>query len=252
MKDHLNTIHEIVNAGGDIVQKMDYSAFGVLRSVKDSSGIEVGFANAPVRTSFTYTGREFEPELGMYYYRARYYDPGTGRFLQQDPDPGKLSTPNTFLSKYIYTGNNPVMYRDSSGKIFGFDDAAFLIYAAITAVVTTGIQYFSGQIKEKDILGNLFRNFLTIAVLGYVGDLFFGFSNISNFARLSDLALYQTAVSNSLRAGIVSGGLQIVGNALGGQDLYGPIAVIGFLFYPDFSKDIIGQIFDVPKRLGGY
>lgn len=102
LKDHLNTINEVVNANGDIVQKMDYSVFGMLRSVKDSSGNEVGFDGALVRTSFTYTGREFEPELNMYYYRARCYDPSTGRFLQQDPEPGKLSMPNTFLSKYIY------------------------------------------------------------------------------------------------------------------------------------------------------
>ncbi|MEK6627649.1 MAG: RHS repeat-associated core domain-containing protein, partial [Bdellovibrionota bacterium] len=131
LKDHLNTVNEITNANGDIVQKMDYSAFGVLRSVKDSNGTEVGFENAPVRTSFTYTGREFEPELNMYYYRARYYDPSTGRFLQQDPDPGKLTNPNTFLSKYIYAGNSPVMLSDPSGLSWLSDVFDYLAVAVV-------------------------------------------------------------------------------------------------------------------------
>ena len=119
LKDHLNSVNEITNANGDVIQKMDYSAFGVLRSVKNASDQEVGFNNAPVKSSFTYTGREFEPEIGMYYYRARYYDASTGRFLQTDPDPGKLSNPDTLLSKYVYTANNPIMFTDPSGRIFG-------------------------------------------------------------------------------------------------------------------------------------
>ena len=32
-----------------------------------------------------FTGREYDPETGFYYYRARYYDPVWGRFLQRDP-----------------------------------------------------------------------------------------------------------------------------------------------------------------------
>lgn len=113
---------------------MDYSAYGVLRSVKDSSGAEVGFENATVRSSFTYTGREFEPELNMYYYRARYYDPITGRFLQVDPDPGKLASPNTFLSKYIYAANSPVMFSDPSGQVI---QVIFVIAAVVG--ITAGI-----------------------------------------------------------------------------------------------------------------
>ncbi|MBU2540805.1 MAG: hypothetical protein KJ593_02785 [Candidatus Omnitrophica bacterium] len=42
---------------------------------------------------YTYTGRELDPESGLYYYRARYYDASIGRFLQEDSI-GYLSVPN--------------------------------------------------------------------------------------------------------------------------------------------------------------
>jgi RHS repeat-associated protein len=50
-----------------------------------------------------FTGREYDPETGLYYYRARYYDPKIGRFVSQDPI-GFLGG-NNF---YAYVENNPV------------------------------------------------------------------------------------------------------------------------------------------------
>ena len=52
-----------------------------------------------------------ENKFGLYYYRARDYDPVTGRFLQEDPiwfDSGDMNV-------YRYTWNNPLMWRDRSG-----------------------------------------------------------------------------------------------------------------------------------------
>jgi RHS repeat-associated protein len=55
------------------------------------------------------TGVQITPPAssGLYYLRARYYDPLTGRFTQMDPFPGILSWPDT-LNPYLYTLNNPV------------------------------------------------------------------------------------------------------------------------------------------------
>ena len=161
LKDHLNSVNEITNANGDVIQKMDYSAFGVLRSVKNDSDQEVGFNNAPIKTSFTYTGREFEPELNMYYYRARYYDPSVGRFLQQDPDPGKLNNPITFLSKYIYGANNPIMFTDPSGRFI-----QVLIGAIIGAAVGAVIGAIDGLVNGG--------NFLEKVLKGAIGGALFG------------------------------------------------------------------------------
>ncbi len=69
-----------------------------------------------IRTSYTFTNREYDEESGLYYYRARYYDASTGRFLQVDPDPGKRAIPSTHVNKYIYVGNNPHNNVDPEGK----------------------------------------------------------------------------------------------------------------------------------------
>lgn len=49
-----------------------------------SSGKQTA-SSGSLTNPFQYTGREFDTETGLYYYRARYYDPSTGRFLSEDP-----------------------------------------------------------------------------------------------------------------------------------------------------------------------
>jgi RHS repeat-associated protein len=59
---------------------------------------------------FGFTGREYDSETGLYYYRARYYEPKFGRFISEDPirfDGG--------MNFYAYAGNNPVTFRDPLG-----------------------------------------------------------------------------------------------------------------------------------------
>ena len=62
---------------------------------------------------FLYTGREYDAETGLYYYRARHYDPVIGRFLQPDPL-GYFDGMNV----YEYVGGNPINFVDPLG-LFG-------------------------------------------------------------------------------------------------------------------------------------
>ena len=82
---HRNQQYSIVgltNAAGTLVERYTYSAYGTL-------GIYA--ANGTVRTSstyanrYTYTGREWDGELRLYHFRARWYDPATGGFVTRDP-----------------------------------------------------------------------------------------------------------------------------------------------------------------------
>ncbi|MFM0158407.1 RHS repeat-associated core domain-containing protein [Paraburkholderia sediminicola] len=55
-------------------------------------------------------GQQFFSTPGLYYYKARFYSAGLGRFLQTDP-----TGPRDDLNLYAYVGNNPVNVVDSTG-----------------------------------------------------------------------------------------------------------------------------------------
>jgi RHS repeat-associated protein len=59
---------------------------------------------------YTYTGREWDEESGLYHYRYRYYEPIIGRFISPDP----LGLPKRHNS-FRYVSNNPMNLRDAFG-----------------------------------------------------------------------------------------------------------------------------------------
>jgi RHS repeat-associated protein len=62
---------------------------------------------------FAYTGREWDGEIGLYFYRARYYDPMIGRFIGEDPVGFMAGDRNL----YRYVRNSPTNFTDPFGKI---------------------------------------------------------------------------------------------------------------------------------------
>ena len=100
LPDRQGTIYDLINGSGALTSSTQYSAFGVPSS--PTSG-----------DRFKYTGREHDSETGLYYYRARYYDPEIGRFISEDPL-GLDSGDDNF---YRYVGNSPGNGTDPSGML---------------------------------------------------------------------------------------------------------------------------------------
>jgi len=150
-KDHLGSIMSVRDYGGDLALGYNYTAFGTPMAV-DANGNAV--SSPALNFGLNFTGREWEPESGLYYYRARYYDPGTGRFLQADPRPGSIGSPMSIVNRYAYASNNPILMVDPTGtsSIFGWIVAALLPIQSLVAMNTsdffqTNFGFTGGDIK---------------------------------------------------------------------------------------------------------
>ena len=90
----------MVNGSGAIQQYYYYAPFG-------QATVQGGGSVQP----YQFTGREAD-ETGLMYYRARYYNPGWGRFVSQDPI-GFAGG----INPYVYCGNDPIGATDPSGRM---------------------------------------------------------------------------------------------------------------------------------------
>jgi RHS repeat-associated protein len=82
-----------------------------------------------------YTGERYDPNLGFYYLRSRYYNPSAGRFLTADSFSGMTFDPTT-LHKYNYCRNNPVNLTDPEGMFWG-SIGGMLIASAIMGMLAS-------------------------------------------------------------------------------------------------------------------
>lgn len=95
LKDALGSTVALADSSGTIVQTYQYASFGQ----PSSSG---SLANP-----FTFTGHQYDAASGLFYARARYYAPTTGRFLSQDPVAS--------INPYPYAKNDPTNLVDPTG-----------------------------------------------------------------------------------------------------------------------------------------
>jgi RHS repeat-associated protein len=93
------------------------------RKSNTALGLRAGCAGNRVR-SFC-SGEQYDSDLGLYYLRARYYNPATGRFLSRDPEEGKAYDPQS-LHKYLYAGGDPVNRVDPRGRADSADYSSLL------------------------------------------------------------------------------------------------------------------------------
>ncbi|XID93326.1 RHS repeat domain-containing protein [Paenibacillaceae bacterium WGS1546] len=88
---------QIVNQSGQIVNEYHYDEWGNIIDQQET-----------IHNPFKYSGEIYDDETGLYYLRARYYDPSMGRFINKDTYEGDITNPLS-LNLYTYVHNNPVL-----------------------------------------------------------------------------------------------------------------------------------------------
>ncbi|HWZ45990.1 MAG TPA: RHS repeat-associated core domain-containing protein [Candidatus Saccharimonadales bacterium] len=100
-QDGLGSVTSLSISTGVLADTYTYNSFGALTA-----------ATGTLANPFQYTGRDYDAETGLRYYRARYYDPVTGRFISEDPAQfwGDINF-------YQYVNNTPVNMLDPTGLL---------------------------------------------------------------------------------------------------------------------------------------
>ena len=98
-RDGIGSVMSLSNSAGALVNTYTYDSFGKLTA-----------STGTLTNPFQYTAREFDPETGLYEYRARYYDQSVGRFNSEAPIRFKGG-----IDFYRYVGNNPITRTDPDG-----------------------------------------------------------------------------------------------------------------------------------------
>jgi len=103
--DGQGSVRFLANSSGAITDTYVYDSYGNLIT---------GSSSIVNNNAYRYTGEQWDADLGMYYLRARYYQPSVGRFWTRDTYEGDQSDPLS-LHRYLYTQGNPVNRIDPSG-----------------------------------------------------------------------------------------------------------------------------------------
>lgn len=153
LSDHLGTIRDLVDNNGVLVNHLIYDSFGNV----------VSQMNSEVENRYLFTGREWDSEIGLYYYRARYYAAQIGRFIEEDPIGFEAKDGNL----YRYVANTPVNTVDPIG-LYGFvvSQSRLITYEDNGNKVTFNIQDVIDANQKNPNVHIKFDN--TLAVIAYL------------------------------------------------------------------------------------
>ena len=145
--DHLGSSAYLTDEAGAITQTLNYLPYG-------EDWVDV-HNNPNYLSRYKYNGKEKDPESGLHYYGARYYDSDISQWLSIDPMADKYPS----LSPYNYCADNPVILVDPDGRdiwITG-DNGEKYKYQNKKLYTESGERYTGDDKFAKDVLNGLNR-----------------------------------------------------------------------------------------------
>ncbi|MEA5536936.1 RHS repeat-associated core domain-containing protein [Crocosphaera sp. XPORK-15E] len=139
-QDALYSVYAVTDENGDIAESYLYDPYGEV-TVFDANGNIVpphpwGAANSLIDNPYLFTGRRFDEETGLYYYRARYLDADQGRFISRDPI-GYNGGINLYQAYFVPNGVDPTgLIEPITITIIG--SGIVVVGGAITAYYANG------------------------------------------------------------------------------------------------------------------
>ena len=137
----------LMNGSGRVINTFAYDSYGNLIS-----------SSATPQTAYLYCGEQWDADLGMYYLRARYYKPDTGRFWTMDTFQGSSEDPLS-LHRYTYCANDPVNAADPMGLLT--QSFGYLVEPIIQSVYASDhagdVVAYGQWTRIGGLTGNLFK-----------------------------------------------------------------------------------------------
>jgi RHS repeat-associated protein len=151
--DYLGGVNVITDESGARVQLTEYDPWG-----------KVSRSEGNVDPENRFTGQKLDPESGLYYYGARYYDPDLGRFISPDSIVPAVGDPQSH-NRYSYARNNPVKYTDPTGHSFlsAFFGGIFKAFSIIMKYAMPAFRIAAGVLELMGGGGGILSGLQSIA-----------------------------------------------------------------------------------------
>ncbi len=206
-KDYLGSILAITDEAGNKLEQRHFDAWGNLTHLKigmqatitDKNQIRDYLSGGNLILDRGYTSHEHFAEVGLIHMNGRLYDPLLRRFLNADENIQEPYNTQNY-NKYGYVLNNPLMFNDPTGELFGLDD---FLAAVIIGAVVGALTYSAGVLINGDYwnIGSFLKSTIFGAISGAVTS---GIGNIFTPAVGTTLTLGQEIVSG-IAQGVVHG-----------------------------------------------
>ena len=108
LEDGMGSIVSLADGSGTEIAEFEYDSFGNLRN--ETAGVPEALGG-----DFRFQSQWLESSSPLYHFRARYYDPETGRFVSRDPVDIIEYEPES-SNPYQFVYNNPLIYSDPTGE----------------------------------------------------------------------------------------------------------------------------------------